>query len=217
VVIAAFPLKGLVATAFGLAYWQVSSGEEWTEKAEYTIEAAPPEAMRSRIQDLRYTLFGIEDARLREMLQALLIDRFQLKFHRETKIGEVYVMQRNGKPLALRPMKISGAASGPPPPDQGAFGSIGYAGGQWGIFATSMPQLALFASSFILHVPVLDQTGVSGRFDYRQRWPDLEPTYSGDQSGSFRSFLQEAGLKLERAKGPVEALVIDHAARPSPN
>lgn len=214
VVISYLPLKTLIATAFRLSYWQISGGDAWTEKDEYDIEAKPSEAMRSSIKDFRYTLFGIEDEQLSEMLQALLIDRFQLKFHRETKTGDVYLLQRNGKPLALRPLEIP---TGSADPDSGSFGSIGYAGGQWGVFATSMPQLAKFASDFILHVPVLDRTALSGRFNYRQRVPDLEPKYSGDQSDSFLSFMQELGLKLERAKGPVETLVIDHAAKPSPN
>ena len=80
-----------------------------------------------------------------------------------------------------------------------------------------MPQLAKFASNFILRVPVLDRTELTGSFDYTQRQPDLEPKYGGDQSDSFLSYVTELGLKLERAKGPVEIFVIDHAAKPSPN
>ncbi|MGH9592257.1 MAG: TIGR03435 family protein, partial [Bryobacteraceae bacterium] len=98
-----------------------------------------------------------------------------------------------------------------------SFGIIGYAGGQWTIFATSMPQLAKFAADYILRVPVIDRTELSGRFNYRQRVPDIDPQYTGDQSASFRDYLQELGLKLERAKGPVETLVIDHAEKASPN
>jgi uncharacterized protein (TIGR03435 family) len=128
----------------------------------------------------------------------------------------VYLLERNGKPLALRPVEFP-AAGADPSPDPYSFGSIGYVRAKWGIFATSMPQLAKFASDFVLHVPVLDRTELSGRFDYTQRWPDAEPKYEGDQSGSFRSYLQEAGLKLERGRGPIETFVIDHAAKPSPN
>jgi len=48
------------------------------------------------------------------MLQALLIDRFQLKFHRETKTGDVYLLEQSGKPLALHL-------------------NIGYVGAEWNI------------------------------------------------------------------------------------
>jgi uncharacterized protein (TIGR03435 family) len=216
VIISSFPLKTLIATAFGLSSWQISGGEEWTARDDYNVEAKPADAVGVSVKDLRYTNFRIEDKRLREMLQALLIDRFQLKFHSETKTGDVYLLQQSGKALRLRPAETrpSGADASA---DRGTFGSIGYVGGKWSIFATSMPQLARFASDSILHLPVLDRTALSGSFDYKQREPDLEPKYGGDQLDSFLSYLAELGLKLERAKGPVENFVIDHAAKPSPN
>jgi uncharacterized protein (TIGR03435 family) len=79
-----------------------------------------------------------------------------------------------------------------------------------------MPQLVKFASDYVLRAPVLDRTELSGSFDYEQRLPDSEPNYS-DNSDSFLRLISELGLKLERAKGPVEIFVIDHAAKPSPN
>jgi uncharacterized protein (TIGR03435 family) len=207
VVISGLSLKALVATAFGLSFWQISGGEPWVEKDSYIVEAVPPEELRESITNLRHTLFSIEDERLRKMVQELLIARFQLQFHRETRAGDVYVLERNGKALAL---KSSEAAAG------AAFGSIGYAGGTWVIASSTMPQLAKFASDYIFHAPVRDETGLSGSFDYRQRVPDLEPNYA-DNSDSFRRLLPELGLKLERIRGTVEALVIDSATRPSPN
>jgi uncharacterized protein (TIGR03435 family) len=95
------------------------------------------------------------------------------------------------------------------------FSSIGYVNGKWSIFQTSMAQLAAFASDFVFHQPVLDRTGLTGQFEYRQPQPDLEPKYSGDLSASFTDYLRNAGLKLERSKGPVETLIIDHAEKPS--
>jgi uncharacterized protein (TIGR03435 family) len=85
VVISSMSLKALTAAAFRLSYWQISGGDGWTEKDDYNVEAKPPDNLRSSIKDLRYALFGIEDEHLREMLQALLIDRFQLKFHRRNE------------------------------------------------------------------------------------------------------------------------------------
>ena len=215
VVISTMSLKALTATAFRLPYGQISGGDAWAEKDEYDVEAKPPGDLRSGIKDLRYTLFGIEDEHLREMLQALLIDRFQLKFHRETKTGDVYLLERNGKTLGLHPT-VTPSGGADLSPDRGSFGSIGYAGGRWVISATAMPQLAKFASEYILHAPVLDRTELSGSFDYKQRLPDPEPNYS-DNTDSFLRLIPELGLKLERTKGPVEIFVIDHAAKPSPN
>jgi uncharacterized protein (TIGR03435 family) len=204
-------LKGLIATAFNLSYWQISGGDSWITKDEYDIEAKPSE----NITNLRHSLFGIEDPRLREMLQAFLIDRFQLTFHRETKTGKVYLLQRKGA-LKLRP---TAAPSDPDHPQRSAFsGDIGFAQGRWAIFNTSMPQLAKYAADRVVHAPVSDETGLSGSFDYRQpvTLQDSEVSYS-DPYGTFLLLIPELGLKLEPARGPVEIFVIDHAAKPSSN
>ena len=80
----------------------------------------------------------------------------------------------------------------------------------------AMPQLAKFASDYVLHAPVVDRTELSGSFDYKQSQPDLEPNYS-DNTDSFLRLMPELGLKFERSKGPVEIFVIDHAAKPLPD
>ena len=206
VVISSLTLKALIGAAFRFSNWQVSGGEAWMEKDEFHVEAKPSEKLQGSIQDFRHTLFGIEDEHLREMLQALLIDRFQLMFHRATKIDTVYLLERNGKALRLRPLAASDRV----------FGSIGYAGGIWVISATAMPQLAKFAADYVLHAPVLDRTELSGQFDYRQSMPESEPNYR-DNSDSFLRLIPEVGLTLVRAKGAVEIFIIDHAARPLPN
>jgi uncharacterized protein (TIGR03435 family) len=216
VIISLLPLRSLIVTAFGLSYLQIPDADEWTAKDLYNVEAMPPEAMRSSIKDLRYTWYGIEDPHLREMLQALLIDRFQLKFHREMKTADVYLLEQSGKALRLDPAKT--AADGADlSTEHTSSGSVGYVNGKWSIFNISMPQLAKFAGDSVMRVPVLDRTGLSGSFDYRERQQDLDPVYSGDQTASFQSYLAEVGLKLERSKSPIEMFVIDHAAKPSPN
>lgn len=208
-------LKSLVATAFGLSYWQISGGEAWTEKENYDIEAKPPENLRSSIKSLRYSWYEIRDVQLRSMLQALLIDRFQLQFHRETRTGDVYLLKQSGKALRLRAVEIPGP--GDDAAGNSGFESVGYARGQWDLSNTGTPYLAKFAASFIIHAPVLNRTGLNGLYHYRQAIPDEAPNYTGDQTASFTDFLSEAGLKLERTKGPVDILMIDHVVKPSPN
>jgi uncharacterized protein (TIGR03435 family) len=81
-----------------------------------------------------------------------------------------------------------------------------------------MPQLAQHLSAHVLGAPVLDRTELSGRFDYKQSQPSQDKADPDDNlSSSFLRFIRELGLKLERAKGPVEIFVIDRAAKPSPN
>jgi uncharacterized protein (TIGR03435 family) len=212
-VIGATNLKALVAIAFRLSYWQISGGDAWIEKDKYDVEAKPSE----NISNLRYTWVGVEDEHLREMLQTLLVDRFQLKYHRETKTGKVYLLERKGGAIRLRPTEAA-ASSADLSQNSGFSGDIGFAGGRYVIFNTSMPQLAKHAADFVVHAPVLDQTGLSGFFDYKQltAFADSEVNYS-DPSGPFLLLIPELGLKLEPAKGPIETLLIDHAEKPSSN
>jgi uncharacterized protein (TIGR03435 family) len=81
VVLSGMALKGLIGTAFQLSAWQISGDADWMTSDKYAIEARAPE--NSGITNFNYTLYDIEDARLRAMLQTLLIDRFHLRVHRE--------------------------------------------------------------------------------------------------------------------------------------
>jgi uncharacterized protein (TIGR03435 family) len=66
--------------------------------------------------------------------------------------------------------------------------------------------------------PVIDETGLSGTFDFTLDWvPEFNAP--ADASGpNFRDGLKEQlGLKLEPKQGPVELLVIDHVEHPSTN
>jgi uncharacterized protein (TIGR03435 family) len=62
---------------------------------------------------------------------------------------------------------------------------------------------------------VLDKTGLTGSYDFKYEY------HSGDaeQDGitSILTSVQALGLKLEPAKGPVEAWIIDQVERPAEN
>ena len=211
-VVHALPLKTMITAAYDAGYWQLSGGEEWMGKDVYDVEAKP--SPKSGTYSLRHTRYGIGDERVRLMLQTLLTERFQLKVHRETKTGPVYLLERSGKPLQLRPTKYT--------EDQPVFGASGFSGeiehvgGRWFLFDTSVPQLAKFAADYVLHKPVIDQTGLEGSFDYRD--PDAKIDQDNtDFEGSFTVFIRDIGLKLTSAKGPVETFVIEHAEKPLAN
>lgn len=210
--LSAMTLKSLVSTAFRHSGAQIAnSGGAWIDDDRYTVEAKAPAS--AGITNFNHTLFDIEDERLREMLQALLVDRFQLRVRRETRTGDVYQLTRTAKAFALQPTKI------PEGRDPSSLNrSIGYAGGRWVMRFMTMPQLASFASTTVVRAPVVDLTNVSGVFDYRQQVPDQDPQYTGiGHTDSFLRMLNDVGLQLKRTRGPVEWLVIDSAARPSPD
>jgi uncharacterized protein (TIGR03435 family) len=76
--------------------------------------------------------------------------------------------------------------------------------------------------------PVVDRTGLSGRFDFKLEWmretngpAPAGPTPRADSQITGPTFLEtlhdQPGLKVEAAKAPVPELVIDHFERPSEN
>ncbi len=66
-----------------------------------------------------------------------------------------------------------------------------------------------------IHVPVVDRTGIDGEWDVALDRTVADPTTvtvsnSADAAlDSFTSSLNKLGLKLERAKAPIEELVVD--------
>lgn len=208
------PLKTLICTAFHIGYWQLSGGEDWMND-EYDIQAKPADTTPPTTYNLRHSNYGIEDERLRQMLQALLIDRFQLKFHRETTTGLVFVLEKSGKPIPLVPTTEKYAKNY----GEGYGGEVAFAGNKLGLYNTSMPQLAWFAGNIILHHPVLDHTGLDGSFDFTRQIVSVsdDPPSGTNYEDKFQLFIQEIGLKLTKSTGPVDTFVIDHAEKPSPN
>jgi uncharacterized protein (TIGR03435 family) len=132
------------------------------------------------------------------MLQRLLGERFDLTLHRETRpiSGYAMVIGKNGS--KLRP-----AAS--PQPFANFRTLSGHAEGT----SVSMPDLAdrLSRSPFQLDRPVVDLTGLTGRFDLTLDWVPTELIFSALE--------EQLGLKLEARKTPLEVLIVDHAAKTS--
>jgi uncharacterized protein (TIGR03435 family) len=72
---------------------------------------------------------------------------------------------------------------------------------------------------------VVDQTSLSGRYDFNLEFAPDESLWGGtvsrpektDLPGLFRAVQEQLGLRLEATKGSVDALIIDHIERPSEN
>jgi uncharacterized protein (TIGR03435 family) len=68
-----------------------------------------------------------------------------------------------------------------------------------------------------LKAPVADRTGLTGTYDVnvlylpdsRRMLPDTESLAATGQSLA-EAFQAELGLKIEKGKGPVEVIVVDH-------
>jgi uncharacterized protein (TIGR03435 family) len=200
-------LQYLLMEAFKVESHQIWGGPSWINETAFDVEAKPPATSQS-IQSNPTSIKSPPNQEQRQMLQALLIDRFQLKFHRETTQDEGYALVRGDKPLKLEPPKDPTAFSWAGSVQGGMFGH--------GIAGTniSMAQLATRLSA-ALRRPVVDKTGISGSYDFRYEDP-ADDSNTNDISTIFLS-LQKIGLNLKSVKTPMQTVVIDQADLPSPN
>lgn len=181
-------LKDLVAYAFDVRDFQVSGGPSWAGTDQYDVVAKPEGSATSE--------------RILAMARSLLAERFELKFHRESREMPVLTLKIAKGGPKLQPSVGSG------PEVRGGRGRLVTRNVTMGMFAAQL-------AGRVLDRPVLDQTGIQGEFDIKLEWT---PEESPDGGPSIFAALQEQlGLKLEAQKGMVEMLVIDHAEKPSAN
>jgi uncharacterized protein (TIGR03435 family) len=158
----------------------------------------------------------------RQLLQALLAERFHLAVHREMRETPVYalVVGKNG------PKFKAGA------PDAKPSGTIRMKS-KVEVSLTNEPMDSVvdaIENSF-LDRPVVDRTGLTGGYDVKltysqeSRIRGAEPAvdrinFDGiniDDINIFTAVQEQLGLKLEPQKASVEVLVVDHAEKPSGN
>ena len=67
--------------------------------------------------------------------------------------------------------------------------------------------------------PVIDQTNLSGQFEWELKWtPELpDGNTPVDGVSIFTALPEQLGVRLEAARGPIDVLVIDSVAPPSEN
>ena len=194
----------LMMEAFDVQKWQITGGRGWIDDAQYDIEAKPPVSSRAIKLNLNDPSHKTPPtAEQRQMLQSLLMDRFQLKFHYGPKQGPVYFLARSNKQPMLRP-----------PKDPEAFHWAGIIEGGVSGKNISMPELAARLSGFLMR-PVLDETEWRDRLILSIK--TAMPGPNTDVTDVIFTSMREIGLKLTSGKGPVETIVIDSVSRPTEN
>jgi uncharacterized protein (TIGR03435 family) len=185
---AGFTLNDLIRMGWRVRDFQIIGGPAWVNSKGFDVEAKGDHSAT--------------DAQLGQMVQSLLADRFKLALHRETRQLPVYalVVAKNGP-------KIS----------EGTAARPGMTGGPGQLDAQKISMLILTQTlGRQLDHPVLDRTGLPGRYDFKLEWsPDESNPAAGPSI--FTAVQEQLGLKLETQTGPVEILVIDHAEKPSEN
>jgi uncharacterized protein (TIGR03435 family) len=192
-------LHALIADAYDIKDYQISGAPSWADSLIYVVTAeAPGDAEPTQDQ-------------VRPMLQALLADRFQLKFHHSTKELPVYHMVQ---------AKKSGLFKAAAPDETFSWNVTPGPGGTMRSKATresigDFVQLVGVSTD----KPVIDKTGITGYIDY-----DILITLPEGREGRgpeetnraiVYAVVDQLGLKLESAKDQIETLVVDRVEKPS--
>jgi uncharacterized protein (TIGR03435 family) len=200
-------LRDLIQFAYGMPDSQILGGPAWLDSIMFDIDAKSDPAVDARLHAL-----PTEQARHQKqlMVQALLADRFQLKVHQETRQLPVYALVVTKDGPKFKQSLINGTTI-----DTGRA-RLHIAGGDdtIGILARELAK--------VLGRVVVNQSGLSGRFDLTLRWTPDDAAASASSSPEtppdiFTAIQEQLGLKLESTKGPVPVLVIDSVEMPSPN
>jgi uncharacterized protein (TIGR03435 family) len=199
------PLRKLIEEAYSRDDDNlVVGGPSWIDSANFDIQAklAPGDADAAQ---------KLPQSQRSAMLQPVLIDRFHLIVHHETRQVPVFFLtiSKQGAHLKVQPpaTKNSGCMFHMP-----------------NIHTLSAENCAVGSLIQVLRNPagriVLDRTGLIGIYDFSLHWtPDNTPVDSPTAGGPsiFTAVQEQLGLRLEPASAPLDVLVIDSAQKPSPN
>lgn len=216
-------LRPLIETAYAILPQQLVGGPEWLDSERFDIVAQASENLPGSVP-------GGPPGRAQLMLQRLLVERFSLSVHtesRELPIYELVVARADGRlGPRIRRAKIDcvplmaayGRGEAPMPPRSECGMS-----GRPGTVSARGARIAMFVSALAGRTDrlVVDRTGLTGGFDF-----DLDfsveagpgPASAGQDSVSLFTALEEQlGLKLRPVRMPVDVLVIDRVERPTEN
>jgi uncharacterized protein (TIGR03435 family) len=206
-------VNDLIAIAYGMHTKQITGAPDWFNTDLYDIDGVPDVPGRPSMDQIG------------DMLQKLLADRFQLKFHHETKELSVYVIK-----VASGGEKMTNTSAAPTDPPGFGFRGLG----DLVVRNLTMADFAKGLQTTVTDRPVVDQTGLTGRYDFTLKWTPDESQFAqfrgavpqpapsaGDNPNAppslYTAVQEQLGLRIEATKAPDDAMVIDHVEKPSPN
>jgi uncharacterized protein (TIGR03435 family) len=203
------PVMLMISLMYKIPVRQITGGPDWINTDRWDVAAKAD-----------HPGYNLDD--LHTMYQSLLADEFKLKFHKETREGNVYALVLDKSGLKMK-------ANTTPEPFQ-----IPINGGPSGVVGTRVPMqyLTWWLGQQLQQDarPVINKTGLDGNYDFTLSFlPELPPNFNRenappnlpagffDRPNLFDACKQQLGLRLEPQKGPVEFYVIDHVEKPGAN
>ncbi|MDP9051099.1 MAG: TIGR03435 family protein [Acidobacteriota bacterium] len=201
-------LSGLIKFAYGVHGKQILNGPDWMEQDKYDIAAVPDAEGQPN------------DKQWKGMLQKLIAERFKMKFHtdqRELAVFAVTVAKDGPKNMA----ENTGGGTLPGMFFRGTPGGIMLPANN-----ATMENFAGLLQEVVLDKPVVDQTGLKGRYDFTLKWAPDESQFDGHMHPNdapdappnlFTAVQEQIGLKIDSTKAKVDVMVVDHVEKPTAN
>jgi uncharacterized protein (TIGR03435 family) len=195
-----------VVYAYDLKPYQVVGGPDWIRNDRFTISARAEK--------------DVPDAQIKLMLQSLLEDRFKLVTHaeqRDMSFRALVVARADGRlgPY-MRRMGEPCTREASAEVRKQFPARVNDPDAQSGMMSGTCVALDRFTTMLGIdsEVPVLDRTGLTGKFTYDVRYA----AGAGPLSGEFMDALEDQlGLKLKGDRGPIRVMVVDSVEPPSEN
>ncbi len=208
-------VRELIAEAFDIAF------------PDYLLIGGPPALLEARFDITATRPAGADPEATNRMLATLLVERFALKSHQETREMPVYalsVARADRWGPRLRPSKhdceayraaLRAGRQVSEPQDEAGRGwcPLGADFGAIGLqlrHAGRLSQLLVDVRNFVDR-PLVDATGLQGTFEWDFELP------LGDEGTVHQAFERLLGLQLEPRRAPVQVLVIDSVSAPTEN
>jgi uncharacterized protein (TIGR03435 family) len=204
---------------YPIDFAHIKGGPGWTsigrDGSHYDIEATTEER-------------AVTEERYHQMLQMMLEDRFQLKFHWGTHEEPVYLLVADKKGLKLKTTDPASCAPAPPDatltPNGTACGRqyrfTGARSGGLHLEGIGMTTKTLAVVLGLSGRPVIDRTGHEGMIDVELDFTPANRLSTEPADGLpsvFEALPEQLGLRLQAATAPVDEVIIDHIEKPSDN
>lgn len=198
-------LKDLIKFFYDVHEKQIEGGPGWMDTDRFDIVVQPAAEGK------------ISPAQGRTMIRKLIVEWFNLTFHREEREVPVYTITVDES----GPKMAEGDPNGPGDPDFNGLGNMKAK-------AMNMDELAGVLQGVVLDRPVLNRTGLSGKYVFTLVWAPDESQFAGvpqrpspqafaGRDDLFSAMREQLGLRLEAVEAPVEMLIIDQADKPAVN
>jgi uncharacterized protein (TIGR03435 family) len=194
-------VESMLLMSYGVHKRQIAGAPDWIGTERWDVKGVPDVPGQPSVKQYQ------------SMVRKLLAERFGFQSHTETRELPVYALNvAKGGPKLMASAGDPNGLMDENDHDNGGQRTMQMTNASLGEFALVM--------KFFLDRPMVDETGLTGRYDFELKWTYDElraPTDGTAAPSVFTAMQEQLGLKLEAVKAQTDVLVVDKVERPSAN